>query len=138
MQYLLNPNNDNFTLIINRQQPSGDYSSVFISENIFYIKCFGSGGVAYAFPLKINESDEPNDFLNPKPAIHSNIREKFKAILAFGNEISDKQIFYYIYGVLYSPLYRKRYNNGLKKDYPRICFPESKNLFLNMVLQGLT
>jgi len=42
-------------------------------------------------------------------------------------KISKEDIFYYIYGVLHSPMYRKRYLNDLKKMLPRI--PLSKDFW---------
>jgi predicted helicase len=42
---------------------------------------------------------------------------------AYGNiNISQEDIFYYIYAVLHSPQYRVKYGNNLKKDLPRIPF----------------
>jgi predicted helicase len=41
----------------------------------------------------------------------------------YGNaKITRKQIFYYVYAVLYNPAYRKKYETNLKYDYPRIPF----------------
>ena len=34
--------------------------------------------------------------------------------------ISKDDIFYYVYGVLHSPLYRQRYQNNLRRELPRI------------------
>ncbi len=36
---------------------------------------------------------------------------------------------YYIYAVLYSPAYRKRYEEFLKIDFPRVPLPSSYELF---------
>ena len=38
------------------------------------------------------------------------------------NAISKDDIFYYIYGILHSPLYLRRFANDLSKDFPRIPF----------------
>lgn len=38
------------------------------------------------------------------------------------NAISKDDIFYYVYGILHSPLYRQRFANDLPKDLPRIPF----------------
>lgn len=37
-----------------------------------------------------------------------------------GNELNKEDIFYYVYGVLHSPEYRKRFEPNLKKELPRI------------------
>jgi len=139
MQYLIPPNRENLVLIINRQSlVPGLYSSFLISDKIFDVKCLegGRGGISYAIPLKINTSNEPNDFSQPKMAQDSNIKTEFKANLPYSEEIDDKDIFFYIYGVLNSFIYRKRYNKDLKKDFPRIPFPNKKDTFLKMTQLG--
>lgn len=37
-----------------------------------------------------------------------------------GDELNKEDIFYYVYGVLHSPEYRKRFDSNLKKELPRI------------------
>lgn len=135
MQYLITSKYFIPTLIINRRSRGckGD-SSVFISDIIFDNACIeGSRGLkCYAFPLKINISDDIDDYKNPKLPIDSNINEAFKQTLIYKNEVSNDDIFFYIYGILYSPTYRDRYHFGLKEDYPRIPFPKNKDYFIEM------
>ncbi len=136
MQYLLS-HQKNLTLIVNRRSRGKAIdcaSSIFISDKIFDNASNEgpSGFRSDAFPLRINKSIKPNDFDKPKPAVDSNIKNKFKKQLRYNQDISDEQIFYYIYGVLYVPLYRERYALGIAQDYPRIPFPDDKILFLEM------
>jgi predicted helicase len=42
---------------------------------------------------------------------------------------TPEEIFYYIYAVLYSPTYRKRYEEFLKIDFPRVPLPSSHDVF---------
>jgi len=42
---------------------------------------------------------------------------------------TPEEIFYYIYAVFYSPIYRKRYQEFLKIDFPRVPFPSDKEIF---------
>ena len=37
-----------------------------------------------------------------------------------GEELNKEDIFYYVYGILHSPEYRKRFESNLKKELPRI------------------
>jgi len=46
-----------------------------------------------------------------------------------GGGISDEDIFYYIYGVLHVPSYRKKYAANLQKQLPRIPFPHDATQF---------
>jgi predicted helicase len=48
---------------------------------------------------------------------------------ALGTEPTPEEIFYYIYAVLYSPTYRKRYEEFLKIDFPRVPLPEDYEKF---------
>ena len=138
MQYLISPNTNNYTLIINRQNRSDFASSFLISDTIFEHKCCeGASGLdSYAFPFMVNDSTEPDDYENPKIARDSNIREEFKSMLSYSEDITDDNIFFYVYGILYSPAYRKRYYIGLMEDFPRIPFPNDKDIFLELTKFG--
>ena len=48
---------------------------------------------------------------------------------SLGTESSPEEIFYYIYAVLYSPTYRKRYEEFLKIDFPRVPMPSDYEAF---------
>ena len=48
---------------------------------------------------------------------------------AYGKRPSPEEIFYYIYGVLYSDIYREKYAEFLKIDFPRIPFTADYKLF---------
>ena len=145
LQYML-PEQNNICLIINRQSRGckGD-SSVLITNTIFDNVCNeGSSGLhSYAFPLKVYDprlaiDEQGNDKVEykPKRAIHSNIKIEFKSKLQYGDDIEDQLIFYYIYGLLFSPTYRTRYYLGLRKDYPRIPFPKDLHTFTEMAILG--
>ena len=81
---------------------------------------------AYFFPLylhvnkiKVESKRAPNFTSEFLQAIKS----------ALGTEPTPEGIFYYIYAVLYSPTYRKRYEEFLKIDFPRIPLPEDYEQF---------
>lgn len=46
-----------------------------------------------------------------------------------GEELSKEDIFYYIYGILHSPEYRKRFESNLKKELPRIPLARDFDIF---------
>ncbi|KRM92903.1 hypothetical protein FC80_GL000417 [Liquorilactobacillus cacaonum DSM 21116] len=48
------------------------------------------------------------------------------------DNISNDDEFYYVYGVLHSPVYRKRYANDLKKDLPRIPLLKNKEKYVEI------
>ena len=51
-------------------------------------------------------------------------------------ELTSEDIFYYIYSVFYSPLYRVRYEDFLKTHFPRFPFPGDPGLFRDLVSLG--
>lgn len=51
-------------------------------------------------------------------------------------DMSAETIFYYIYGILYSNIYRERYAEYLKIDFPRIPFTKDTQLFKQMAQYG--
>ncbi|MBQ9371322.1 MAG: DEAD/DEAH box helicase [Thermoguttaceae bacterium] len=48
---------------------------------------------------------------------------------AYGNEVTREDIFFYVYGALHSPGYRRKYENDLKKELARLPLPAEKSLF---------
>lgn len=50
--------------------------------------------------------------------------------------LGPRDIFDYIYAVLHSPIYRARYADFLKSDFPRIPLPSNKDMFLELVALG--
>lgn len=47
-------------------------------------------------------------------------REHYKE--SNGSQITKEDIFHYVYAVLHSPVYRKKYEQNLKREFPRIPF----------------
>lgn len=131
------PGQNNLALVVNRQSRGIACelgSSAFITNTLFDNACNeGASGLhSYCFPLKIGDSDLPDDYRYFKLALDSNIIDDFKRSLNYFQKISDLDIFHYIYGILYSPTYRDRYFIGLMEDYPRIPFPDSYDQFAKM------
>lgn len=54
----------------------------------------------------------------------------------YGKEIQKKDIFYYVYGYLHSPIYRKTFSDDLKYELPRIDFVDSYQNFEAFVNAG--
>lgn len=53
-----------------------------------------------------------------------------KIAAAIGGTIpTPESIFHYIYGVLHSPVYRSKFKEFLKSDFPRIPYPKSRSEF---------
>ena len=64
-----------------------------------------------------------------KDGITNGILKEFQELYHNG-KITKEQIFYYVYGILHSPDYRKTFENELKKSLPRIPVAETLDDFL--------
>jgi predicted helicase len=54
----------------------------------------------------------------------------------YTNQPSPEQILYYIYAVLYSKIYRTKYSEFLKTDFPRLPFTKRYKIFVEMAEYG--
>ena len=60
-------------------------------------------------------------------------RELFEELKnSFKKEVTPEEIFFYIYAVLYSNIYRMKYAEFLKIDFPRIPFTKDYKLFIQL------
>lgn len=142
---------ENIGLVLGRQgQVVGTeylWNLIFISRNLSDFNLFYRGG-AMLFPLYLysegqsgNESGgvksakvlllfEPEVAYGKKPNIASMIHEKL--VETYGQQLPPEDILYYIYGVLYSNIYRQKYAEFLKIDFPRVPFTADYDLFITM------
>jgi predicted helicase len=67
------------------------------------------------------------------PNLNKEIWDKINEIV--GNT-TPENILDYIYAVLHSPVYREKYNEFLKIDFPRVPYPESKEKFFALAKLG--
>jgi predicted helicase len=116
------------------------WNIVFCANYIEDLNLFYRGGNVN-FPLYLYPSIDKNHIFNHdadvgerKPNIHPGL---FSALSeSYGQESTPEDIFYYIYGVLYSTIYRTKYAEFLKIDFPRIPFTKDKKLFAGMSKLG--
>ncbi len=85
---------------------------------------------------------EGGDYVNPlyhNPNYTENFTPKFRGFIDkhYNHSFEPLEILGYIYALLYSPNYRKRYEDFLKNDYPKILFTENKDLFRALSLLGI-
>jgi predicted helicase len=69
-----------------------------------------------------------------KPNINEALIKNLTA--TYKKEPSPEEIFYYIYAVLYSEIYRTKYAEFLKIDFPRVPFTKDYKLFKKMSEYG--
>ncbi|GAA6830765.1 DNA methyltransferase [Helicobacter pylori] len=89
----------------------------------------GGNGAGVNYPLY--QFRDPNYTENFTPEFRDFIDKHYN------HSFEPLKILGYIYALLYSPNYRKRYESFLKIDYPKILFTENKDLFRALSLLGI-
>ncbi|RME65402.1 MAG: DNA methyltransferase, partial [Nitrospirae bacterium] len=145
------------TRLLNREAKS--FHHAFVNTNVIDIGFLSSktSETSYIFPLYLysfkngTEEDPVGDRPSRKRQGHQDIQQLMlqEPTATYGQDRrpnlsevflnyirtlykrppSAEEIFYYIYGVLYSNIYRKRYAEFLKIDFPRVPFTEDRRLF---------
>ena len=135
--------------------PGYDYSWVYASNSLVGHGVFYNGNsTEYLFPLYLYPADKKETGNPGKGSITnlmmlfepSTVYETKKANLSlviveqlkkyYKNQPSPEQILYYIYAVLYSKIYRTRYSQFLKTDFPRVPFTKRYKIFVEMAEYG--
>ncbi|WP_341844206.1 type ISP restriction/modification enzyme, partial [Helicobacter pylori] len=85
---------------------------------------------------------EGGDYMNPlyhNPNYTENFTPEFRSFIDkhYSHSFEPLEVLGYIYALLYSPNYRKRYEDFLKADYPKILFTKNKDLFRALSLLGI-
>ncbi len=123
-----NQTRKNVALITSRRFCQSQKSGVgFVSNKISDLRTSGMEGGDYVNPLYHN----PNYTENFTPEFRGFIDKHYN------HSFEPLEILGYIYALLYSPNYRKRYEGFLKIDYPKILFTENKDLFRALSLLGI-
>lgn len=133
----------NLGLLTCRQQNKVGFSHALVCGDIIE-SCVVSNKtreISYLFPLYLYpDSDKDHLFNQEKPPEGRipNINPGLLARLqeAYGKEPTPEEILYYIYAVLYSNVYRLKYAEFLKTDFPRIPFTQDHGLFSKMAELG--
>ncbi len=154
MQHFLNGQNVGLNWI--RPMSSNYDFSIFISKYITDQCSAGNksagAGISYIAPLYLyssNESDDMFSMQDRKPNLDMTIVEQIsKNIeLEYVSEEKDRNpnvlthfapidILDYIYAVLHSPSYRKKYKESLSSGFPRVPYPKDKDTFWQLVQLG--
>lgn len=149
----------NLVLIAKRDFSESDRAQGFVSEHITDRRtwsCPGMGCGDSAFPLYLYpEKSEFDGVSNERIAnLDDTVWTTIENYVKYGQAnrpltsqelsgelgfdapchshfLTPEQIFDYIYGVLHSPAYRKKYKEFLKVDFPRIPYPTSHDEFFH-------
>lgn len=127
MKYMLK---DNISLLTCRQQSSFNFQHVLITKVLSDICSVSlqTKESTYAFPLYLYTEDGEKI-----PNLNQEIVEKIEKKTG---KTEPEDILDYIYAVLHSPGYRKKYKEFLKIDFPRVPYPKDKATFKKLVKLG--
>ncbi|GAA9091564.1 DNA methyltransferase [Helicobacter pylori] len=126
-----NQTRKNVALITSRRFCQSQKSGVgFVSNKISDLRTWTCPGM------------EGGDYVNPLYHSHNyteNFTPEFRSFIDkhYNHSFEPLEVLGYIYALLYSPNYRKRYEEFLKADYPKILFTNNKDLFKALSLLGI-
>ncbi|MFX0182390.1 MAG: type ISP restriction/modification enzyme [Candidatus Hodarchaeota archaeon] len=117
--FMQNINKGNPAICITKQLLTGPFNHVFITNKPFDICFLSTNSKESAYGLILDYNGNSN-FKMPNLPFKTGRRE----------------IFYYIYGILHSSLYRLRYEEYLIRNFPRIPFTIDESIFKAMSRLG--
>ena len=129
---------ENLGLLVPRQVVS-DFHHVFCTNRITNFNALdtaGRFGSGFLFPLYLHPDKDKKDMFSQlesrerKPNLNPELVKSLTT--SYSREPSPEELFYYIYGTLYSNTYRAKYAQFLKSDFPRVPFTADYELFIKM------
>ena len=119
----------------------------FVSKHISDFNLFRRGGNCL-FPLYTYPSETLPKATSPRvPNLDSKFTQAFAAGIGFSfipdgtsdltTTFGPEDIFHYLYAILHSPEYRRRYADFLKSDFPRIPLPSGRALLVDLIPPGV-
>lgn len=131
--------NNNIAIVTTKSLSTDSFKHIFITENIgdYSFISDKTREVNYYFPLFLYSSagdQQQNLEIINKGIQQSNFSERLWDSVPIG--IEPERVFNYIYAVLHSNIYRKKYNEFLKVGFPRIPFTKDAKLFYRVAEIG--
>ena len=127
---------ENLGLITSRMTKGEKYKHTLVSDTISEVILLSpkTSNNAFVFPLYLYPDPNQKKIMGHSPRKEPNIKpELIKSLTeTYGKEPTPEEIFYYIYGVLYSNTYRTKYAEFLKIDFPRVPFTDDYEVFKRM------
>ena len=148
MQHMIK---ENLGIVTNRQIRIDKIQHTWVTNSLVDLHILETANAsAYVFPLyryiyanKLERKKSSSIFMLFEPSApyivkRPNISEALlqKLSAAYIKQPSPEEIFHYVYAVLYSNMYRTKYAEFLKIDFPRIPFAKDYKLFKKMAGYG--
>jgi predicted helicase len=137
-------------LAIRRSRKKDEWTEIFCSNKIVSgSSAISSLDINYIFPLYLYPTNKNSDLLHGNPEKTPNLNKEILRIFELRlkskfsidftpsvNSFTPINVFDFIYSILHSPKYRKKYNEFLKIDFPRVPYPNDLNTFWQLVNLG--
>lgn len=125
--------------LMRRPIPNDTFTQVLVVNTIGDINFYAYQ--TYFFPLYLKAYESGSQLLNKemsKAKSFSNFTTNFLHAIkeSLSSESTPDEIFYYIYAILHSNIYRTKYIEFLRIDFPKIPFTKNYRLFRKMVEYG--
>lgn len=137
---------DNLGLITTKKVEVGDFNHGYCASEIIESHSLSLKEINYLFPLYLYNGNKQDDLFGNG---HKGYNIKWNKLTgqlanpqvfkssATGNTIQPAEaVFYYIYAILYSNIYRQKYQEFLKSDFPRIPFTSNYQTFQHLAVLG--
>lgn len=143
MQHVLDK--QNIGISTTRSVETGEFRHVLASQRLIGHHFVSLKEVNYFFPLWLYPDSELLAFnrkrsTNMKPEFIRAVNQYLYMRQESGDkatqELTQEDIFYYIYAIFYSPTYRARYSSFLKVDFPRVPLTASLKIFCALATLG--
>ncbi len=142
---------DNVGLVMSRQSTFNGVLEFFITKHIadkHLVGCSSTIFPLYLYPETYQQAtigEEPPGTIKRRPNMDRAIVDRIAGLL--GLRFTDEKegtpgtfapldIMDYIYACMHSPAYRKKYNELLRTDYPRVPYPEDTKEFWRLAGLG--
>ena len=128
--------NDNLAITTPKNSKQDNFNEVFIVDSFTDKHLIGHQ--TFVFPLFVYQNNNENSLFDKTGAQQTNFSSEFwkKVKEGFIETLDSWTIFNYIYAILYSDIYRKKYNEFLKIDFPKIPFTKDTKLFYRVAELG--
>lgn len=125
---------ENIGLLVRRTTPPVDFTHVYITDSLISEGVLGidPNGREYVFPLYLYDN---SSFVEKTPNMDKDIISRICSTIGQAS-VDPYDVLCYIYAILHSPAYRKKYADYLRINFPRIPYPVSAASFNDLVALG--
>ncbi len=136
---------DNLGLVTAKRNRLSTVDSFLCTDKLVETKCGESTIQSYTFPLYLYGGKQDDLFGDNGKSQNINwdsLPSWMATVQSFTSPVTGnfvqvpEAIFYYIYAILYSNIYRDKYQEFLKSDFPRIPFTHDYKTFQGLAVLG--